>query len=205
MKIPIAIYARVSTAEQSVEPQLMELRSECARRGWNAVAEIADTVSGAASTRAGLDRLMRLVRQHSVKAVLCVKLDRLGRSLQHLVQIIGELELHGVALVCTSQGIDTSGMNPAGRLQLQILGAVAEFERSLIGERTRAGLQAARARGAQIGRPRVPLPANYVEIVAEWRRDTGGANYRDLARRLNIANPGTALRVARAVPAAAAA
>ncbi|MDP3073594.1 MAG: recombinase family protein [Opitutaceae bacterium] len=198
----IALYTRVSSSDQTVEPQLLELRAECARRGWKPVAEFTDTISGAKVTRTGLDQLMKLVRQHSIKAVACVKLDRLGRSLQHLVQIIGEFDLHGVALVCTSQGIDTSNMNPAGRLQLQILGAVAEFERSLIRERTVAGLNAARQRGARLGRPTVPLPPNHAEIVAQWRLETGGKNFRDLARRLNV-NAGTAWRLAQTLAPAA--
>lgn len=157
----VAVYARVSSHEQTVEPRLLELRAECARRNWAIAAEITDTISGASFTRAGLDQLMKLVRRRSIKAVVCVKLDRLGRSLQHLAQLIEELGTHGVALVCPGQGIDTSDMNSAGRLQLQILGAVAEFERSLIRERTLAGLKSAKARGVRLGRKPTPLPANH--------------------------------------------
>lgn len=81
-------------------------------------------------------------------------MDRLGRSLQHLAQLIGEFEIHGCALVSTSQGIDTSESNPAGRLQLNVLSAVAQFEREVIVERVRSGLDAAKARGVTLGRPR---------------------------------------------------
>ncbi len=83
-----ALYSRVSTEDQTVEPQIFELRCECQRRGWEMVADISDTIAGAKFTRTGLDQLMKLVRQHSVKAVVCYKLDRPGRSLQHLVQIV---------------------------------------------------------------------------------------------------------------------
>ena len=84
--------------------------------------------------------------------ILCFKLDRLGRSLPHLAQIVSELTAHRVALVCPSQGIDTSTLNPAGQLQLNILMAVAEFERAIIRERVTAGLRAAKANGVKLGR-----------------------------------------------------
>lgn len=150
----VALYLRVSTGEQTVEPQRRELLDYCERRGWSGPTEYADTISGAKFTRSGLDALMAAVRSRRVDVVLCVKLDRLGRSLQHLALLIGELDTARVALICTSQGIDTSTDNPAGRLQLGVLMAVAEFERSLIRERTKAGLAAARARGSIGGRRR---------------------------------------------------
>lgn len=149
----VALYLRVSTAEQNHEPQRQELLEFCTRRGWPAPAEFVDQISGAKFTRAGLDGLMAAVRAGELDVVVCVKLDRLGRSLAHLAQLIGELDKHKVSLICSSQGIDTSRDNPAGRLQMHVLMAVAEFERSLIRERTKAGLVAARARGAKIGRP----------------------------------------------------
>lgn len=147
-----AIYTRVSTEKQSHDSQLVELREYCQRRGWRDVRDYADVISGAKFTRAGLDALMAEVRRGRLDAIVCFKLDRLGRSLAHLAQICGELGGHGVALVCTSQGIDTSDGNAAGRLQLGVLMAVAEFERSIIQERARAVLKAARARGVKLGR-----------------------------------------------------
>ncbi|MCI0538446.1 MAG: recombinase family protein, partial [Verrucomicrobiales bacterium] len=92
------------------------------------------------------------VRRGRLQMVICFKLDRLGRSLAHLAQIVAELSTHRVALVCTSQGIDTSDTNPAGRLQLGVLMAVAEFERELIRERVLAGIAAAKASGKRLGR-----------------------------------------------------
>ena len=148
------IYTRVSTDTQNHDSQLQELREFCARRGWTEVEEITDTISGTKTSRAGLDRLMALVRRGKVDIVVCFKLDRLGRSLSHLAALIGEFNAHNVALVVPAQGIDTSGANSAARLQLNILCAVAEFERDLIRERTLAGLVAARKRGARLGRPR---------------------------------------------------
>ena len=124
-----AIYTRVSTDRQSDDSQLGELRDYCQRRGWTPAAEFRDVVSGAKFTRQGLDRLMADIRRRRLDVVVCFTLDRLGRSLPHLAQLVAELAAHGVALVCTSQGIDTSNDNPAGRLQLGVLMAVAEVRK----------------------------------------------------------------------------
>lgn len=147
------IYARISTANQSHDSQLRELREYCTSRGFAVVDEIEDTVSGGQISRRGLDGLMAQVRRGRVGIILVQKLDRLARSLSHLAQIFAELRSHGTALVCPSQGIDTTNANPAAHLQMNILGAVAEFERDLIRERVRAGLEAAKQRGVKLGRP----------------------------------------------------
>src|SRR5260370_38553973 len=127
----VALYFRVSTGEQTVEPQRLALLESCRRRGWvqgsgNLVTEYADQVSGTRFTRRGLDSLMADVRRGKVDIVCCVKLDRIGRSLPHLAQLVTELEKHGVALICTTQGIDTSTDSPCGRFQLAVLMAVAQ-------------------------------------------------------------------------------
>ena len=150
----VVIYTRISTDVQNHDSQLQELRDYCMRRGWTNVEEISDTISGAKTGRKGLDHLMALVRRGKLDIVVCFRLDRLGRSLSHLAGVISEFTAHNVALVVPAQGIDTSGANSAARLQLNILCAVAEFERDLIRERTLAGLVAARKRGARLGRPR---------------------------------------------------
>ena len=149
----IALYYRVSTDDQSTDPQRLELQDYCQRKGWSVAAEYCDTISGAKFTRTGLDRLMAAVRRRKIDVILCVKLDRLGRSFPHLAQMIFEFDSNGVALICTSQPIDTSEENPAGRLIMHVLIAMADFERSLISERTRAGLRVAKARGVKFGRP----------------------------------------------------
>src|ERR1022692_2082179 len=95
---------------------------------------------------------MAAVRAGKVERIVVFKLDRLGRSLPHLALILDELQRNGVALIATSQGIDTSISNPVGRLQLNVLMAVAVFEKELIRERVNAGLAAARARGVKLGR-----------------------------------------------------
>jgi DNA invertase Pin-like site-specific DNA recombinase len=149
----VTIYSRVSTVGQIHDSQLLDVRRYCERRGWANVEEVVDTASGAKSNRIGLDGLMAAVRRGKVDVVVCYKLDRLGRSLAHLAQLIAEFQTHRVALVCTSQGIDTTNQNPAAQLQLNILCAVAEFEREVIRERVNAGIAAARLRGVRLGRP----------------------------------------------------
>jgi DNA invertase Pin-like site-specific DNA recombinase len=96
---------------------------------------------------------MKAVRRGKVDVVVCYKLDRLGRSLAHLAAMIAEFAAHNTALVVPEQGIDTSTANPAARLQLNVLGAVAEFEREIIRERVNDGIAAAKIRGVRFGRP----------------------------------------------------
>ena len=151
--VKIAIYLRISTDRQTTDSQTVELRDYCSRRGWTKVREYSDTASGSKRTRAGLDALMCDIRRGRVDAVIVYRLDRLGRSLAHLVQIISEMATHQVALIVPGQAIDTSASNPASQLQLNILMAVAEFEREIIRERVNAGLKAARRRGKRLGRP----------------------------------------------------
>ena len=179
----IAVYGRVSTDGQSHASQLREVRAYIRRRWPKAkVAEYLDKASGARFSRKGLDDLMTHVRQGHVDVLAVYKLDRLGRSLQHLAQLIGEFEAHGTALVATSQGIDTSESNPAGRLQMHVLAAVAEFERSVIRERINAGLAAARERGTTLGRPRT-LHRHTSAVAKLSRRGLSG---RKIAAKLNI-------------------
>lgn len=179
----IAVYARVSTDGQNHASQLREVRAYIRRRWPRAeVTEYLDKASGAKFRRDGLDAMLAEVRKNRIDIIAVYKLDRLGRSLQHLAQLIGELERHGTALVASSQGIDTSESNPAGSLQMHILGAVAEFERSVIVERINAGLAAARARGAKFGRPRTL--DRHVSAVARLRRR--GLSERKIAAKLKI-------------------
>jgi DNA invertase Pin-like site-specific DNA recombinase len=178
----VAVYTRVSTQKQSIDSQILDLRSYCERRQWSNVAEFSDVISGSNFTRTGLDRLMREVRAGRIDILVCSKLDRIGRSLPHLAQICAELTANKCALVCASQSIDTSNDNPAGRLQLGVLMAVAEFERSLIRERVLAGLNAARARGAKLGR-RETL-SQHRERVLELLKQ--GLGVRAIARKLKL-------------------
>ena len=191
----IALYLRVSTDDQTTDPQKMELQAYAAQRGWIVADTFVDTISGSRSTRLALDKMLAQVRQKRYDAVLVVKLDRLARSLSHFAQLVAEFDKHGVALVCPGQGIDTSKANPAGRLQMHVLAAVAEFERSLIIERTKAGLAAAKARGVKLGKPSKRLPENHGEIVDQWLKE-GATQVRELANRLGGVSVSTDFRLA---------
>jgi DNA invertase Pin-like site-specific DNA recombinase len=149
----IALYARVSTLNgQHPEMQLAELREYAARRGWQIVGEFVDIgVSGSRDSRPELNRCMDAARARKCDAILVWKLDRWARSLKFLVNNLAELTAYGVAFVSLRDNIDLS--TPAGRLMVQMIGAFAEFERSLIVERVRAGMNSARARGKRLGRP----------------------------------------------------
>jgi DNA invertase Pin-like site-specific DNA recombinase len=127
-----AVYVRVSTEAQRTDSQEQELRRYCRQRGWNNLTFFADRISGATASRPELDKLMQRVRAGEVERLVVYKLDRLGRSLTHLALILDELNRLRVPLIASSRGIDTSDDNPAGRLQLGVQMAVAEFERGII-------------------------------------------------------------------------
>ena len=108
-----AIYLRVSTDKQTTDSQAVELREYVRRRGWDNVAEYSDTTSGAKFSRTGLDALMREVRRGRIDRIVAYKLDRIGRSLGHLVGLVSELQTHRCALVTVSEGIDTGVRLPS--------------------------------------------------------------------------------------------
>ena len=152
----VAVYARVSTFEQDPENQLQELRRYCEARGWTAVEYVDRGVSGSKDKRPALDGLLKDAKRRRFDVLVCWRLDRLGRNLRHLVTMLEDLQHVGVAFVSLGEGIDCT--TPAGKLQLHILAALAEFERARIVERVMAGLQRARAQGRRLGRPRTRPP-----------------------------------------------
>lgn len=193
------IYCRVSTEIQTLEPQIAELKAYCQNRKWEVVAEKSDVMSGARRVgRVGLDEVMKMVRERLVDVVVVVKIDRLARSILHLTDLIRQMDKNGVALVVTSQGIDTSKDNPAGRLQMHVLGAVAEFERSLISERVKAGMAVAKSKGIQLGHPSKVLPGaeECRRIVEDWHRRTGGVGLRELRKLLGNPSLDTTAKLA---------
>jgi putative DNA-invertase from lambdoid prophage Rac len=176
-----AIYARVSTADQHNAIQIRELTEYVERRGWELAAVYQDTMSGAKANRPGLDLLMADARQRRFDAVLVWKLDRFGRSLVHCVSGIQELFSLGIRFIATSQGLDTDESNPASKLLMHILAAVAQFERELIRERTLAGIRIAQANGKQLGRPKRVFRRD--ELV---RLREEGQSWRNIAAQLGI-------------------
>ena len=179
-----ALYARVSTNDQTCENQLRELRQYVQARGWSAVEYIDQGVSGAKDRRPALDQLAADVRRHKVQSVVCWRLDRLGRNLRHLVLLLDEWQTRGVAFVTLGEGIDTS--TPAGRLVAGVLASIAEFERARMQERIHAGLARARAQGKRLGRPRtVALPPGLPrELTVHGAAKQWGVSKSTAARRL---------------------
>ena len=159
-----AIYARVSTLDQEPENQLAELRRYVEARGWTAQEYVDRGVSGAKDRRPALDSLLQDARRRRCDVVVCWRLDRLGRSLKHLITLLEELQALGVAFVSLAEGIDAT--TPAGKLQMHILAAIAEFERERIRERVLAGLQRARSQGRRLGRPKARVPVERLQSVA---------------------------------------
>jgi DNA invertase Pin-like site-specific DNA recombinase len=173
-----AIYARVSTLDQEPENQLQELRRYIQARGWTALEYVDKGVSGSKDRRPALDRMIADAKRRKFDVVICWRLDRLGRNLKHLITLLEELQSMGVAFVSLGEGIDCT--TPAGKLQLHILAALAEFDRSRIAERVRAGLARVRAAGRLLGRPPADLTSDDV-------RKTAGLSVREPARSLGVA------------------
>ena len=183
VSVNIAVYIRCSTPRQSTASQRIEVMEYCSRRGWDKFKLYKDKCSGGKASRPGLDQMLQDIRRGRLKTVVVWKLDRLGRSLTQMALILEEMNNHGVALIVTSQGIDTSNTNPAGKLQLNVLMAVAEFERGIIRERVNAGLKAAKLRGVRLGRPR-SLHKKTGAVLGERRNSLG---VRAIAGKLKMA------------------
>ena len=179
-----AVYVRVSTQDQKTDSQLQELKRYCQQRGWKKSEFFVDKISGEKSTRPQLDLMLKEMRSGRVERVVTYKLDRLGRSITHLCLLVDEMTRLGIPLVCSSQGIDTSGNNPCGKFQLDVLKAVCEFERNLIRDRVNIGLAAARARGVRLGRP-ASLHKRTGEVLALKKQ---GLGVRAIARELGMAS-----------------
>lgn len=154
----VALYARVSTnKDQTVDNQLLALRDWAAGRGHTVVAEFIDQgISGAKGRdkRPGLDDMLKAAVLGKLDMVAVTALDRLGRSLPHLITTVGELEALKVGLFVRDLALDTS--TPAGQLMFNVMGSLAQFERALIRERTLLGLERAKKQGKALGRPKVP-------------------------------------------------
>lgn len=179
----VCCYLRVSTEDQSFASQEAQLKEYCERRGWTErVGSFIDRGSGAKWNRAALVVVMDDVREGTVDVVLTSKIDRLARSLSHFAQLLAEFRTHNVALVCPSQGIDTTDANPCAEFQINILAAVAQFERELIRERVNAGISAAKQRGIKLGRPARNASVR-AKIKELWQQ---GQSIAHISRRLNI-------------------
>ena len=180
-----ALYARVSTSlrygRQDPETQLLPLREFCARRGWEVREEFVDDIS-AAKRRPAYDRMLDQARAgRRFDIIVTVRLDRMFRSMEQFVTTVRHLDSYGIRFLCTDQPIDTDRNDPAGQLLMHIIGAVAQFERALIGERVRAGIERARAQGAPWGGRK---PRN-IDATRVHRLKDQGFSQRKIAIMLN--------------------
>jgi len=186
----VAIYARVSTDSQTVQNQLQELKEVAQRQGWVVTAVYVDEgISGARGRdkRPGLDALLKGVARRDFEMIAAWSVDRLGRSLPHLVGFLGEVEAKGVDLYLHRQGLDSS--TPAGRAMFGMLSVFAEFERSMIKERIMAGLRRTTKKSGR-------KPTADDRVAAIKRSLNEGLGIRATARR-HQASPMTVTRIAR--------
>lgn len=204
----VALYVRVSTADQNCELQLRELQDYVSRQGW-AIHEIyQDMMSGAKSSRPGINKLLEDAWNRRFDCVLVWKLDRFGRSLLDCLNNIGVLERGNIRLISVTQGIDTDHRNPASKFLLQVLGAAGEFERELIIERSRAGQKrykqdfeagkVGKTVHSRSGKDLAPhRPKKFFdreEVVRLHGEEGGGLSIRQIAKRMRI-SVGTVFRV----------
>ena len=167
----VALYLRVSTVEQDTTNQRRELEAVAERHGWEIVTIFEDNgVSGFKTKRPGLDKLMKAVSRREIDMVMAWSVDRLGRSLQGLLDVLTELRAKKVDLYLHVQGVDTS--TPSGKAMFQMLGVFSEFEREMIRERVLSGMARAKSQGKHCGRPRT-TPEVERAIVATLRAGTG--------------------------------
>lgn len=164
-----ALYARISTNDkQDVSMQVREFEEFCRSRNWYVVDQYIDSgISGSRERRPQLDRLLADARKRKFDAVLVYRFDRFARSMRQLVNALGEFQSLGIEFISLHEGIDTS--TPNGRLIFGIMASIAEFERELIRDRVRSGIQNARAKGKRLGRPRVHV--NPAQIANLRRQD----------------------------------
>ena len=166
----IAIYCRVSTEEQDADKQEYACREYCKRNNFEIYKVYKDVISGTTSSRPEFNKLLEDMRQMKFNAIMVTKLDRLGRSLQHLLSLFDEFQSKGVNFIAVTQNIDTS--TSTGKLQMQIMGAFAEFERNLISERTKEGLK--RRKEGKRGKDKQPRVRKYFRKPVQITK--GGSN-----------------------------
>lgn len=168
-----ALYARVSTAlrleRQNPDTQLIPLRQFTTAHGWTIHREYVDDTS-AVKQRPQFKQLLEDARRREFDIVVVVKLDRIFRSLEEFVRVVRTLTRHGLRFICVDQAIDTDRTDPAGQLLMHILAAVAEFERSLISERVRAGIARVRAQGQHWG----GKPRKHIDLETVRRLQSEG-------------------------------
>jgi len=149
----VAIYCRISREKQHLENQIEICKKACEKEGHEIYKIYTDIITGASTSRSSFNELLKDMRHYKFDGIMVTKLDRIGRSLQHLLSLFNEFNQKGIHFIAVTQHIDTS--TSAGRLQMQIMGAFAEFERNIISERTKEGLMRATGVGKR-GKDKIP-------------------------------------------------
>ncbi len=186
----VAIYARVSTTEQSTDSQLLDLRRYVRERGWNIFKEYVDEgISGTKDSRPGLNELMNDAKKRRFGVVLVWRFDRFARSTRHLINALEEFKNLRIDFVSYQENIDTS--SPLGSAIFTIISAVAQLERDIIAERVKAGLRRAKENGKKLGRPRAAIDPAEIHRLREQ-----GMSFRAIARQLGVSHP-TVMSLAR--------
>jgi len=179
--ISVAIYCRVSTAEQNSDMQVAELREYAERRGWTIFGEyIDDGISGTKVSRPALDKLMADAKRRKFSAVLVWRFDRFARSTAHLLSALDEFRSLGIDFVSLNESIDTT--TPLGKMVFTVVASVAELERSIIVERVRAGLARAKAKGKILGRP----VGSDIDVAKVGQLLDCAFSYRKIAEKMGI-------------------
>jgi len=191
-----ALYLRTSHADRTTENQRRELRKAAKRAGWSIAAVYEDNgISGAKGRdgRPGFDQMLKDANRREFDVIMAWSVDRLGRSLQHLVSFLGDIHAKGVDLYLHRQGIDTT--TPSGKAMFQMCGVFAEFESEMIRERINAGLARARERGTKSGRP-IGRPKT---VTPKLIRNVRRAREEGLSLRKIAKHAGTSLRTVQRV------
>jgi DNA invertase Pin-like site-specific DNA recombinase len=176
----VIIYARVSTKEQNVDMQLIDLRGYAQARKLLVVKEYIDYASGSRNDRENYLKLFNDVRKQKTDTVLVWKFDRFARSTKELINALEEFKALGIDFISYKENIDTS--SPAGKILFTMISAFAEFEREIIRERVRAGIERAKVKGIKLGRPKTPP----FTIKAAIELKGEGMDYKEICKKLGI-------------------
>lgn len=182
MSKKVCCYCRVSTSEQTIDSQLEAVRRYCQNQSWEITKLYTDEgVSGAQDDRISLNRLKEDCKnqKRGWTAVVCFRFDRIARSTTHLLECLNLFQKHKIDFISINEGIDTS--TSVGRMVFTFLGGIAEFERAIIQERVKSGIERARGQGVKIGRPRIGFDVNG---ALQLKRE--GLSWMQLSRRSGV-------------------
>lgn len=176
-----AIYARISTSDkkQDLDTQLLPLKEYVASRGWNVYEVYTDQISGSKESRPGLNKMMADAHRRKFDVILVWRFDRFARSTKQLILALDTFRSLGINFISYQESVDTT--TPTGQLMFTLLASFAQFERSIIQERVRAGLEKARAKGKKLGRPKATIDMQALRV---WKQK--GLSLRQISSKMGI-------------------